>query len=703
MKATQTQLTKFLDGTKQFIIPIYQRTYRWETDQCRQLWKDIVKAATDDKIAGHFIGSIVYIEKGLYQTTSPSQLLVIDGHQRLTTISLLLIAMSRRMKEQNLEGEINHKKIMNYYLLNNDEDGELRYKLLLTRTDKSTLINLIDDVEIKEPSSRRIIQNYQFFKDQIKESKIDMPTLYTGIKKLLMVDISLDRNLDNPQRIFESMNSTGLDLSQADLIRNYVLMGREVAEQEKLYNNYWYPMEQSFGQDSSQDKYSDLFNRFMRDYLTLKTRDIPSFGNVYEAFKSYVVFENSESFETLLADVFKFSKYYVGISREQEKEKDLREMFRDINELRVEVAFPFLLEVYDDYSKGILKLEEFKEILTIVESFVFRRAICGIPTNALNLIFAEMGREIDKEHYLESFKALLLIKDKYKRYPDDDEFKNQLMIKDLYHFPRRNYWLRKLENYQHKERIIVEDYTIEHVMPQDEKLSPEWIAELGENWKEIHKKYLHTLGNLTLTGYNSELSKRPFKEKRDMKGGFKDSHLLLNHDLATLEHWNEQEIVNRANRLAELATKVWIYPSLPADVIRKYIKPVKFSDSKVYTLANYPHACSGGANENLFQELRKRILNLDASVTEEILKIYIAYKTDTNFVDVVPLKSRLDLTLNVKFGEIQDPKGLCKDVTGKGKWGNGDVNVWLTSPDQLDDVMALIKQSFEKHTNYDNQ
>ena len=345
-----------------------------------------------------------------------------------------------------------------------------------------------------------------------------------------------------------------------------------------------------------------------------------------------------------------------------------------------------------------MKLEEFKEILTIVESFVFRRAICGIPTNALNLIFAEIGREINKEYYLESFKALLLIKDKYKRYPDDEEFKNQLMVKDLYHFPRRNYWLRKLENFQHKERIIVEDYTIEHVMPQDEKLSPEWIAELGEIWKDIHKKYLHTLGNLTLTGYNSELSKRPFKEKRDMKGGFKDSHLRLNSDLATLEHWNDREIVNRANRLAELATKVWIYPSLPDEIIRKYKKPVKFSDLKIYTLANHPHVFEGGANEDLFLELRKRILNLDASVMEEILKFYIAYKTDTNFVDVVPLKSRLNLTLNVKFGDIQDPKGLCRDVTGKSKWGNGDIEVWLTSADQLDDVMALIKQSFEKHS-----
>jgi len=754
MKASEVQLTKFLNGTQQFIIPIYQRTYRWEEDHCKQLWKDIIKVATDDKISGHFIGSIVYIERGLYQIASVPQFLVIDGHQRLTTISLLLIAMSRRMKEQNIEGEISSKKILNYYLLNNDEEGELRYKLILTRTDKSTLIDLIDGTPLKEPSSQRIIENFKFFETQIKKSSIDMGTLYKGINKLLMVNLSLDRTQDNPQRIFESMNSTGMDLTQTDLVRNYILMGREINEQAKFYNNYWYPMEQSFGQED----YAELFNRFMRDYLTIKSRDIPTFRGVYEAFKSYTMGISPESFEPLLADIAKYANYYVRISREKEPDLGLRDMFHDINELRVEVAFPFLLEVYEDYTQGIISREDFRKILNTVESFVFRRAICGIPTNALNLIFANIGSEIDKKNYVESLQVNLLLKDKYKRFPNNEEFKSQFMIKDLYHYPRRNYWLRKLENFQHKERINVEEYTIEHIMPQDEKLSPEWKAELGENWKETHRVYLHTLGNLTLTGYNSEYGKRPFREKRDMEKGFKDSHLRLNDDLAILEHWNEQEIQKRAQRLADLAVKVWPYPDIPKEIFEKIkkimeqnkevcicrgckentfiqcppgvcemqdcplesdeptvmpckstfceerakelgLKLLKKSRRKIhtkrYTLADHPYI-KGDIGE-LFEKLRKRILNLDASVTEDILKIYIAYKTDTNFVDVVPLKSRLALTLNMKFRDVVDPKGMCIDVTGKGKWGNGDVEVGITSADQLDDIMALVKQSFEKH------
>jgi len=697
MKASETQLIKFLDGTKQFIIPIYQRTYRWEQTHCNQLWDDIVRAANDQTIHGHFIGSIVYIQKGLFQITSPSQLLVIDGHQRLTTISLLLIAMSRRLKQTGPQGDISAEKIMNYYLINSIEAGELKYKLILTKNDKQTFISILDQAAIHEPSSRRIRDNFSFFEEQIAKSNVPIDVLFRGISKLVLVDVALDRTQDNPQRIFESMNSTGLDLSQSDLIRNYILMGRELAEQEKLYNHYWFPMEQSFGQEFSKDKYSDLFNRFMRDYLTLKTRDIPTFDEIYEKFKRYYSLTPNVSYENLIADICTYANYYVTISSEQEKNKELREIFKDINELKVEVAFPFLLEAYDDYTKGLVKTDEFKEILNLTESYVFRRAICGISPAALNQIFATLGKEVDKEKYLESFKAELNLKEKTRRFPDDNEFKEQLMKRDLYRFNRRNYYLGKLENFQHKENIIVEGYTIEHVMPQDEKLTPEWIAELGENWKEVHKKYLHTLGNLTLTGYNSELSKRPFSEKRDMKGGFKDSHLRLNNDLATLEHWNEQEIINRANRLADHAIKVWSYPSLSEEIVNKYRKSVKFSDLKIYGLWNHPHVYEGGVNANLFQQLRKRILNLDASVTEEILKIYIAYKTTTNFVDVVALKSRLALTLNMKFNEVIDPNGMCVDVTDKGKWGNGDVEVGLTSVDQLDNVMALVKQSFEKH------
>lgn len=689
MKATETNFLDFLKGPKQFIIPIYQRTYSWKLKQCEQFWKDIIRTATDETVSGHFVGSIVYIEKGLYHVTSIPQLLVIDGQQRLTILTLLLSALSHAIGKRGDEIEISQKKLNNYYILNIEEENDLRYKLLLTQSDKHTLIHLLEGKELPDLTSKQIVENYRFFEERIDKAGIDLMTLYRGIAKLIIVDIALDSEHDNPQLIFESLNSTGLELSQADLIRNYVLMGLERKQQDELYNDYWYPMEQSFGLTD----YVAQFDRFMRDYLTVKTGRIPNIREVYEAFKTYARGNISDSIQEIIADIYLFSKYFVRMALEKEEDKELKEIFSDINTLKVDVAYPFLLEVYADYSQERLNRAELIDILKLVESYVFRRAICGIPTNSLNKTFATLSRELDKENYLESFKVSLQLKKSYWRFPDDDEFMRELAVKDLYNFRSRNYWLCKLENHDRKEQVTVEEYTIEHIMPQNENLPVAWRNELGENWKDIHTHYLHTLGNLTLTGYNPELSDRPFIEKRDMKGGFADSPLRLNRELSKLEHWNEAEIQKRAHMLANLATHVWSYPRLEMGVVEKY-RTVK-KDRGSYTLKD--HTNLTGAMMELFEQLRKRILNLDASVTEEVLKLYIAYKTTTNFVDVVPQKSRLRLSLNMAFDEIHDPKGLCKDVTGLGRWGNGDVEVSLSSPEQLDDVMALVRQSFNKH------
>lgn len=268
MKATETNCLKFLKEPKQFVIPIYQRTYSWTLKQCQQLWHDILRAAEDESVSGHFIGSVVYTERGLYQVTSVPQLLVIDGQQRLTTLSILLAALGKAIEVSGDKLEINRRKIENYYLFNNEEEGEARYKLLLTQSDKETFIRLIEERELPSVASRRIVENYQYFESQICKRDIDLNSLYQGISKLIIIDVALNREHDNPQLIFESLNSTGLDLSQADLIRNYVLMGLEPNEQAEIYENYWYPMEQSFGQAGS----DDLFDRFIRDYLTVKSK-----------------------------------------------------------------------------------------------------------------------------------------------------------------------------------------------------------------------------------------------------------------------------------------------------------------------------------------------------------------------------------------------------------------------------------------------
>jgi hypothetical protein len=360
--------------------------------------------------------------------------------------------------------------------------------------------------------------------------------------------------------IFESLNSTGLELSQADLIRNYILMDLESKDQANIYNNYWCPMEQSFGQIG----YTEQFDKFIRYYLTIKSKTgaIPNIRDVYNSFKNYVQKHSEISIEEIIKDIYRYSKYFVNIAFEKECNHDLNKIIASINQLKVDVAYPFLLEIYDDYIHDLLNQEDLLEIFKLVESYVFRRAVCGIPTNSMNKTFASLSRNVDKNNYLKSIKMAFSKMTSYKRFPDDVEFFREIVVKDIYNFRNCKYLLGKLENCTRtKELVDTENYTIEHIIPQNLKLSVEWQQDLGDKWQEIQAKYLHTIGNLTLTGHNAKLSDRSFKDKQNMKDGFADSPLYLNKTLAKLDIWNEKEINNRAKILADIAVKVWSFPS----------------------------------------------------------------------------------------------------------------------------------------------
>jgi uncharacterized protein with ParB-like and HNH nuclease domain/predicted transport protein len=694
MKAEETNFLKFLSAPKQLVIPIYQRTYSWKFKECDQLWKDIIKTGEDSNIAGHFVGSIVYIEKGLYQVSSLPKLLVIDGQQRLTTLSLLISALCNFIKEKQIKTEkINPDRITSYYLLNDREQGEEKYKLVLTQTDKNAFFKVLENRELAEEDSERIKENYEFFKKKIAEADLDI--VYNGLAKLIIIDVSLDREKDNPQLIFESLNSTGLELTQADQIRNYVLMGLEKQQQENIYHNYWYPMEKSF----SQSENSWLFDQFIRDYLTIKIGRIPTIRDIYSEFK---LFSASKDINALVQEVHEFSKYYVNIAiEEKEPDEDIKKAFSDINDLRVDVSYPFILSIYQDFVKNKIQKNELLQALRIIESYVFRRAIFALPSNSLSKTFATLYKELDQSNFIESLQAILVLQDSYRKFPDNEEFKRELVIKDVYNFRNRNYLLRKLENHERKETVDVESYTIEHVMPQNQNLPDGWKKELGENWKQIQKTYLHTIGNMTLTGYNSEYQDKPFKEKRDLKDknglaiGFKDSPIRLNRSLAGLEKWSEQEIRTRADEIAMLAIAVWAYPMLSPETINKYRKEEPESSQQTHTIDDHQHLRQGELMRPVFEELRKKILNIDASVREEPMKQYIAYKSVTNFVDIVPQKKALSLRLNIPFEKIKDPQEKSRDISGMGKWGNGDTELKLTSKAEIDYAVNLIKQAFE--------
>lgn len=699
MKATEANLLKFLRKSPQFVIPIYQRNYSWTAAQCRQLWADLMRAGRDERISAHFIGSIVYVERGLSSVTSQEALLVIDGQQRLTTSTLLITAVAKHFETQGL-GELleafSNKKLRNYYLLNPDEEGERHFKLILSETDKDTLLSLLQSTPMPAEASSRIIENYALFQELIAANQSELEAICQGLAKLVIVDVSLDRAQDNPQLIFESMNSTGLELSQADLIRNYILMGLEPKLQTELYKTYWRPMEKAFGQAA----YVVHFDAFMRHYLTAKTGEIPNVREVYVAFKAFARSLKGDTHD-LVADIHAYASYYCAMALGTEVNAGIKQAFHDLRELKVDVAYPFLLDVYHDYKQGRLTSDEVLHIVRLIESYVFRRAICAVPTNSLNKTFAGMSRTLKKDRYFESVQAAFLMLPSYRRFPSDDEFQRDVKVRDLYNFRSRSYWLRRLENHGRKERVMVEDYTIEHILPQNEALSKEWQTELGAEWQRIQQDWLHTLGNLTLTGYNSEYSDHPFAYKRDQVTdkdgnhvGFSHSPLKLNLGLGKVNTWDEAAIKARADRLALDAAKVWGAPNLAADVLTAY-RPAAAKPGQQYSLADHPHLTTGPMRE-LFEELRRSVLALDPCVSEEFLKLYVAYKAETNFVDVVPQAKRLLLVLNVGIADIEDPKGLCRDISNIGRWGNGDVEVGLSSVHELPYVMGLIRQSFDR-------
>ncbi|GAA9970201.1 DUF262 and DUF1524 domain-containing protein [Helicobacter pylori] len=679
MEADATTLLKFIkDNQKnQLVIPIYQRVYSWEKEQCKELWDDIIKVGGNDKMDGHFIGSILYVLDKI--THSNNALLIIDGQQRLTTITLLLIAL-----RNHLSDEVKRKEIEDHYLINSDKDSDKKFRLILSESDKDTLLSLIDK-DRRKPSkpSSKIVENFKLFEEWVSNTD-KLETIFKGLEKLMIVEIALEKGKDDPQLIFESMNSKGMELAQTDLIRNYIVMETEIEKQEGFYNKYWRSMEEEFKQNKK------LFNQFVRHYLTIKTREIPKINKVYAALKDYRQKEGI-AIEDLLKDLQKYCGYFCRIVFKKEADKDLNKALGFLVDLEMDVIYPLLLELYSDYSDGVLSKDDFRRSIALIESYICRRAVCGLGTNSLNKVFPSFTKHIQKNEYFESLKAHFGSLTEKQRFPNNDEFKDRFITIDFYSFKKNGYFFERLENFDRNERVYTHEYTTEHIMPQT--LTEEWEKDLGQDHARIHTQYLHTIGNLTLTGYNPEYSNKSFQEKRGMEKGFKNSPLRLNQGLRDdLESFGEEEIKKRANDLADLALKIWTYPKLDAETLEKYKPKKDKKEKKVYDLSSYKFSSH---SRELFDILSKGIKDLDEKIVEKFNKMCISYKFDTNFVSIVPLKNGgLNLYLNMPFYELQDEKNLARKA--KGNYGNGDIEVKLETKENIPYCLGLIKQALEK-------
>lgn len=577
---------------------------------------------------------------------------------------------------------------MESYLINSGNDGDKKFRLILSESDRDTLLSLIDKNKRKpsEPSLK-IMENFKLFEEWIRKNTDKLETIFKGLEKLMIVWIALKKEKDDPQLIFESMNSKGVELTQTDLIRNYIIMETEIEKQEDFYNQHWRAMEENFKQSEKQSKREDLFDKFVRHYLTIKIGEPPIEKRVYEAFKDYRQKKGIE-IEDLLKDLQKYCGYFCQIVFKKEADKDLNKALSFLVDLEMDVIYPLLLELYSDYKDGVLSKQDFIPIIYLTESYICRRAVCGIPSNGLNKFFPSFTKKIDKKQYLKSVEEHFGSLTGNQKFPNNDEFKKLFITIDFYSFKKKEYFLERLENFDTKEPVNTQECTIEHIMPQT--LTEEWERDLGENFQAIHDKYLHTIGNLTLTGYNEKYSNNSFQEKRDMEKGFKQSPLKLNQSLKDLESFGEKEIEKRANDLADWALKIWTYPKLDAETLEKY-KPKK--EKKVYNLSSYKF---GSHSRELFDILSKEIKALDERIAEKFMKPYIAYKFKTNFVDIVVQTKDLKLYLNMKFHELQDEKNLARDMTNKGHLGNGDIEVKLETKENIPYCLGLIKQALEK-------
>ena len=556
MKASERKITKlFSESDTVFSIPVYQRDYNWQEKQCQRLFKDILQTGKNEKVSSYFLGSIVYIHDGIYGV-GEKEFHVIDGQQRMTTLTLLFLAIYFKLKGTILAKDAD--KIYNQYVVNPYSEKEIKLKLLPPE-ENLYILNKISHNKFNELEAfqdRNMLKNYLFFEKELENLSFDdMKHLSNGIEKLIYIDIALEKGKDDPQKIFESLNSTGLDLSQGDLIRNYILMDLERGEQNRIYKEIWIPIENNC-KVSDGSEITSYVSDFIRDYLTLKTEKISSKPKVFETFKAYYEKENDEKLE----DMKKYSEAYSYIIKPSlEKDKDIQRELDYLKSLDKTVINTFLIGILKDYKDNILEKDELVNMLILLQSYLWRRYITEKPTNALNKIFQGMYGKISRSgNYYENLVDVLMAED----FPTDEELESALKLKNVYKDKEKlNYVFKKLENYNHNELIDFENekITIEHIFPQ--KPNKAWKENYSDNELEQMISFKDTISNLTLTGSNSNLSNKAFHEKRDDEvHGYKNSKLYMNKYLGRLEEWNLLSMEARFESLYDDIIKIWKRP-----------------------------------------------------------------------------------------------------------------------------------------------
>lgn len=695
MKAQDSPFTKFINGTKQFLIPVFQRDYSWSEEECLELWSDVVRMGRESKAGYHFIGSLVYAPAH-DMNAGFTKWLLIDGQQRLTTLTLLVAALRRRILDSGWvskapDSVLTAKKLQADFLKNVAEDGDREAKLVLRRVDRAALESILADESTKEHEGSRIVENFEMFRELVAEE--DPEVVFRGICKLQIVDVTLDRTHDDPQVVFESLNSTGRELSQSDQIRNFVLMRLEEREQTRLYEKYWSKIEMLYEGAPRQ------FDSFARDYLALGTRATrqPRSDDVYREFSRFF----RERVETLgldaiLAEMLRFAGYHAAFALGASPSKMLRPALGRVNRL-AEVAAILVMRLFDCHDRlGTLSESQLVGCLDMIESYVFRRNVCGMQSRGYWAVFALLADRLNETNPASSLASLLYRLTGNYKFPSDEEFVEELTRRDVYHMRTAHYLLDRLENHGSKEPSDTSSLSIEHVMPQNPKISKAWREMLGDDAKRVHQTWLHRLGNLTLTGYNSTYSDRPFEEKKLIADGFSVSAVRLNRFVREQSAWNEDTMIARSLELASRAKEAW-----PALVVEDAaLKDASQNELKRQAAKQKIEDVEMTADaRSLFERLRGEIISLDPGVIEVPRRRSISYHSPDGdfFVEVLPRKSRLLLLIDLELSECEYLDARLRDtsdnkfLTHATQWGGVVYNLndeaWVVS------AMKVVKQA----------
>ena len=692
MNARKELFRDIIGGAKRFIIPVFQRDYSWTTHQCNQLWDDILRSSCGEE-DGHFLGSFVYVEGSA--RSAFSSWLVIDGQQRLTTLTLLLVALRDHIEETKWAGEEPTSDHINAYYLNNEkEKNERFYKLALRRHDDETLRALIDgnDYSNIENGSELIVEAYRHFRNLLKSTQADPQEIYRGIGLLSIVDVKLDRRVDSPQLVFESLNSTGVDLTQSDLIRNYLLMGIPETEQTRLYNDYWNKLESHFHKAGTSP------DSFLRDYIALKRKSTTQIraDRIYTEFKDFWQPSDTTCLTALLENLVRFARYYASFLRPDQI--DSKPLATSLRQVGLGSAHALLvMRLFECYENKTLEHNDFIRAINLIASYIVRRAVLGLQTRGYWSVFARIAQSISDESPFESFQVALA-RQNYS-FPTDESFEKEIQERDLFNLRICWYVLTELENAGYSEPSPTETYTIEHIMPQDIERVREWQEMLGDGWNEIHRTWLHRLGNLTLTAYNSSYKNRPFEEKKTVEGGFNRSSVRLNEYVRDQMQWTKKQMEERGRILAIRALTIW--PNHEAD--EQAILDDKIRELRVLASDRNSDILEMRHHTRELLHAMQNTLRILGDVFEVIVnKSVCCYDSSARFfLEMLPMAYSVRLLMPLEFDDLLDPNGLAQDATAwkilpNVKHRDCGVLVDIHERSQIPTAMQVVRQAFSE-------